>query len=472
VSNSSEADPYPSAALFIGLPLAQATNSIDSTALALNQPIAIANNSLLWILVIALVTLIALLRSARTAVFSLNEDDRNYLDKKYPSFAKQINQYVANNEKFALTIRWASDILSSIALIVLYLCLNSAIKQWQYHQIIAAIAATTLIALAGFILEFLFSSLAVYKSSTFARLMAMPIAIIYTILSPIAQLWGTRYKLSPPVAPATDHDVFNHRDMETETNFDNQNDNNKIENSNYNSNRAKEGMAKFKNLSVKQIMCNRIDIYAIDINTDFKTICTKVIEWGYSRVPVYEEDIDQIIGVLYTKELLRYLEDTDNFDWKKLIKPAYFVPQIKKVSELLKEMQQNRVHLAVAVDEFGSTAGLITLEDILEEIVGDIRDEYDEDDMAFKRLDLHQYIFNGRTPLSDMCRAMRINPDIFDKVRGEAESLGGLLIELAGKFPDENETISHENFFFTVLTRRSNRIDEVKVTLIPIETTA
>ncbi len=231
------------------------------------------------------------------------------------------------------------------------------------------------------------------------------------------------------------------------------------------------GMAKFRQLTVKQIQCNRMDLFAVDVSTHFDELCKQVIEWGYSRVPVYDEDLDHIVGILYTKELLKFIEEEDAFEWQKLVKEAYFVPQNKKVAELLKEMQRSRVHIALTVDELGSTSGLVTLEDILEEIVGDIRDEYDEDEIEFNRIDLYQYVFSGRTLLIDMCHVMNISGDTFKDIKGEADSLAGLLIGMAGKFPEEGETFAYKNYFFTVLTRYSNRIGEVKVTILPLEAT-
>lgn len=462
MDNSSEGDPY-SSSYFLKMPFLFAQTSTTLTSPPPLPFIDNSNNNLLLLCVIGLLLVASLLRSARTAIFSLDENDHLYLAKQHAKFAKQANKYLSHDRIFALIVRWAAEILSLIAALGLYIYLSPFINNIGINQIATAALTVLAISLASFTLEFAFSNLAARKSLWFAKLMAMPLAIIYSIFAPIANIWGTHYKLSP-TPPAPDHDVFNNP---TSANSHPTNNTNQTETP------INKSRSAFQNLSVKQVMCNRVDIHAIDIDTDFKTICRKVIEWGYSRVPVYEEDLDHIVGILYAKELLSSLENPDTFEWKNLIKAAYFIPQNKKVSDLLKEMQGKRVHLAVAVDEFGDTSGLITLEDILEEIVGDIRDESDEEyEMSFKQLNSHQYLFNGRTPISDMCRIMHINTNVFDKVRGESESLGGLLIELAGKFPDEKETINYENFSFTVQTRRSNRIDEVKVTLSQPESIA
>lgn len=462
MDNSSEGDPYLSPLLFLPI-LAQANTALSNPALPIQLPLFSAPSN--WLLLAAACSLMvaALLRSARTAVFSLNDTDQVRLGKQ-SRLAQRIKQYLNLTDSFALTVRWAADVLYLITGIALFIYGQSL---WGYEGTNSAIIALLSVAttwIAAFGLEFVLSSFAVHHPLWFVQLMAVLLDIVYTILSPFAKWWRNRYKLAPTPPPMPDNDVYNHAPTPPDPTLDTDHHHPEpTEPTNY----MAKGMSKFKHLSVKQIMCNRVDIYAIDIQTNFKTLCQQVIEWGYSRLPIYDEDLDHIVGVLYTKELLRSLTEDEQFEWQSLVKPPYFVPQNKKVNDLLKEMQRSRVHLAIAVDEFGSTSGLITLEDILEEIVGDIRDEYDEDDMSFRRLDRYQYVFNGRTTLSDMCRVMHLPPDLFDQVRGEAESLGGLLIEIAGKFPDENDTVTYKHFFFTVLTRRSNRIDEVKVTLLP-----
>jgi CBS domain containing-hemolysin-like protein len=185
---------------------------------------------------------------------------------------------------------------------------------------------------------------------------------------------------------------------------------------------------------------------------------------GYSRMPVFKESLDKVVGMIHTKDFLPHNED-DTFDWHALIRPAYFVHEGKLIEDLLKEFQQKRIHFAIVVDEFGGTSGIITLEDIMEEIIGDIKDEFDEDDPQFRKIDDHNFLFEGKTLINDMCRMMGLPTDTFDEVRGESDSLGGLILEISGRFPAVNETVRSGAFEFTVLEVDKMRIKRVKVTI-------
>lgn len=225
-----------------------------------------------------------------------------------------------------------------------------------------------------------------------------------------------------------------------------------------------KGIVKFGNISVRQIMKFRLDVNGIEYNTAFPAVKKSVEELHYSRLPVYKGSMDDIVGILNTKDLLPHLNDQD-FNWHALIRPPFFVPESKLIKDLLTEFQARRIHFAIVVDEFGGTSGIVTMEDILEEIIGDIRDEFDEEETSVRPVDDKTYIVDGKIMLHDMCRAMRLPLDTFDKVRGESDSLAGLVLELAGAFPAQNETISTGDFKFTVLEIIKNRINTVKVTI-------
>ena len=225
-----------------------------------------------------------------------------------------------------------------------------------------------------------------------------------------------------------------------------------------------KGIVKFGNISVKQIMRFRLDVNGIEFTTSFPDLIKKVEELHYSRLPVYKSSLDDIAGILNTKDLLPYLHETD-FDWHSLIRPTLFVPESKLIKDLLKEFQTKRVHFAVVVDEFGGTNGIVTMEDILEEIIGDIRDEFDEDETAVRKIDEDSYVVDAKIMLHDMCRAMNIGVDTFDEIRGESDSLGGLVLEIAGEFPQVNSVVTAGDFDFTVLDVHKNRINTVKVTI-------
>lgn len=227
-----------------------------------------------------------------------------------------------------------------------------------------------------------------------------------------------------------------------------------------------KGIVKFGNIQVKQIMRPRMDMIALDEETEYQDLIEIIREAGYSRIPVYKESLDNIVGILYVKDLLEFLDREDQFRWQALIRPAQFVPETKKIDDLLKEMQEKRVHLVIAVDEYGGTAGLVTLEDILEEVIGEIRDEYDlQDEIEYEKIDRYNYLFEGKTLIHDICKVMNLREDVFDEVRGESDSLAGLVLELAGRIPEPGEETRYNKFNFTVVSLGANRIEKVKVTI-------
>ena len=225
-----------------------------------------------------------------------------------------------------------------------------------------------------------------------------------------------------------------------------------------------KGIVKFGNISVKQIMRFRLDVNGIEYNTSLPDLMKKVEELHYSRLPVYKKNLDEIAGVINTKDLLPYIKET-NFDWHSLIRPTLFVPESKLIKDLLSEFQAKRVHFAIVVDEFGGTSGIVTMEDILEEIIGDIRDEFDEDENTVRKIDANNYMVDAKIMLHDMCRAMNLALDTFDEIRGESDSVGGLVLEIAGEFPQVNAVINAGDFDFTILEVNKNRITSVKVTI-------
>ena len=226
-----------------------------------------------------------------------------------------------------------------------------------------------------------------------------------------------------------------------------------------------KGIVKFGNISVKQIMRTRLDVSGIDYNIPFPDLLKKVEELHYSRLPVYKTSLDEVVGVLNTKDLQAHLQQAENFDWHVLMRQPFFVPDTKLIEDLLKDFQNKRVHFAVVVDEFGGTSGIVTMEDILEEIIGEIKDEFDEEEGNIRKIDENTFVFEGKTTVNDACKAMKISPDTFDAIKGESESMAGLVLELSGEFPTINTIVSSGDFEFTVLEAYKNRIMEIKVTI-------
>lgn len=225
-----------------------------------------------------------------------------------------------------------------------------------------------------------------------------------------------------------------------------------------------EGIIRFSDEMVKEIMTSRQDIVDIDIKSSFKDVIDNIVENNYSRIPVYQGSIDNIRGILYIKDLLPHIGKANSFRWQTLIRPAHFVPETKKIDDLLREFQTNKVHIAIVVDEFGGTSGIITLEDILEEIVGEISDEYDEEDNGYVKLDYKTFVFEGKTKIVDLCRILSLDDDYFEKF-DEADTLAGLLLELKGDFPGIHEKFDFGNLTFEILKKEQRRIARVKVTI-------
>ncbi len=223
------------------------------------------------------------------------------------------------------------------------------------------------------------------------------------------------------------------------------------------------GIVNFGTLTVKQVMRSRMDITAFDTEMDFHDLMDKVNKSGFSRVPAYSDTIDKIDGILYIKDLLPYIESDETFNWKELLRPGYFVPETKKIDSLLKDFQDKRVHMAIVVDEYGGTSGLITLEDIIEEIVGEINDEFDDEDIPFDQIDDRTYVFEGKTTLNDFCKITEESSATFEEVKGESESLGGLLLELNTTLPNAGEKIEYDKYEFTVVAVDTKKIKKVRV---------
>ncbi len=224
-----------------------------------------------------------------------------------------------------------------------------------------------------------------------------------------------------------------------------------------------EGIIKFGIIQVSDIMTSRVDMVSVDIKLNFKQLVDLIIESGYSRLPVYSGNRDNIKGILFSKDLLPHLDKSPNFRWQSLIRQPYYVPETKKIDDLLNEFQENRVHLALVVDEYGGTSGLVTLEDIIEEIVGDISDEYDEEETLFQKIDNHTYIFEAKISLSDFFKAAEINSSLFEDITEDVETLAGMILEIKGEMPEKKEMIGYEHYVFEILAKDKRRIKKVKL---------
>jgi len=289
--------------------------------------------------------------------------------------------------------------------------------------------------------------------------MAIPLLFLTKLLKPISLLLVASTQIIDKRAQNKGHDL-SVNDLSNALELTN------LENEDKDGQKILEGIVKFGNTDVKQIMRSRIDVTSLSETTSYDKILETIKETGFSRIPIYQDSFDNIKGVLYIKDLLPHLNEGINFEWTKLLREVFFVPENKKIDDLLKEFQEKKIHLAIVVDEYGGTSGIVTLEDIIEEIVGDISDEFDDDDLVYSKLDDNNFVFEGKTALNDFYRILNIEGLEFEEAKGESDSLAGFILELTGNIPKKGTEIKFNNFLFTIEGVNKRRVSRIKTTLI------
>ena len=401
----------------------------------------------------------ALFSGAEVAYFSLSHKDIDSL-REGKSYQSKLVVKLLRQPKYLLSTLLISNNLVNVGIVItasftisLWIDLTSYAAWITF--LVEVVLITSLILLIG---EIAPKVLATKKNKQLAKFMSIPIFVLKKVFYPLnlvlvssTQYIENRLKKKGKISA----EELNHAiDLTI-----------RGETSSKEERKILKGLVKFGNITVKQIMKNRMDVTAIDIETEYPDLLKIVRESGYSRIPVYEESIDQIKGVLYTKDLLKYIDKEEDLRWQNLVRKPFFVPENKKVGDLLKEFQEKKVHLAIVVDEYGGTLGIVTLEDVLEEIVGDITDEFDEDELNYVKVDENNYVFEGKTLISDVIKALHLEPDIFDEIRGEADSLAGLILEFTGKIPKFKSQTNYKNFTFTIESVGKNKINKVRITI-------
>jgi putative hemolysin len=411
------------------------------------------------VILLLLLFLVAIAAGAEVAFFTLNVKDINYLKTKEQPGSRQVIQLLDKPELLLSTLR-ASKYTMAVAIIIAANYLAHAFIPPTFNVVLSFViillSITFLLLLFGEILPKVYAR----QNNVRLALFSAPIVkVMYAVFRPAAGMLTDSHEYSDRKKARKKMLEMDSREFEETVELTMGHTATKEEVDIF------KGIMKFGSITVKQIMHPRLDISAIRESWDFAKVREKILAAGYSRMPVYRNNIDEIAGMIYTKDFLPYTELND-FDWQSLIRPAYFVHSQKLIEDLLHEFQEKRIHFAIVVDEFGGTAGMVTLEDIMEEIIGDIKDEFDEDDLNYKKIDDLSYIFEGRLLINDMCRVMGISLGVFDDVRGESDSLAGLVLEICGKFPAVNEKLHYGNYDFTVLSVDKFRIDKVKVEII------
>jgi gliding motility-associated protein GldE len=397
---------------------------------------------------------------AEVALFSLQSKDINVLKTKQHAAARRITSLLEERKAVYTSLLIAGG-LFNISIIILANFLLSSVLRFGTVNVFIPLDIDMLIKIVAiaFILVFIGKMLpkvwAAQNTLRFAYNVSSVVEALHLLLRRISLRMVAIADQISETSGANESEATSMRELDDAIEVNN--DATSIEEKN-----ILKGIVKFSNITVKQIMKFRLDVNGIDYDTSFEELIKKVEELHYSRLPVYKGSLDDTVGVLNTKDLLQHI-DENNFDWHALIRPTLFVPESKLISDLLKEFQTKRIHFAIVVDEFGGANGIVTMEDILEEIIGDIRDEFDEEESAVRKVDDKTYIADAKIMLYDLCRAMRLPIDTFDQVKGESDSLGGLVLELAGEFPSVNETVNTGDFDFTVLEIEKNRIKSVKI---------
>ena len=399
----------------------------------------------------------ALISGAEVALFSLSQKDIEEAIEENNSKGKVISELLEKPKKLLATLLVANNFIN-IAIVILFSFIGKSIfaviTSTLLRFILEVVVVTFLILLFGEVLPKVYANRNKVK---FAKLIAYLIAFLDKILSPI----------SLPLRAAT---IYLHNKLgKQKTNFSVDQLSQALEltdseETSTEEQKILEGIVSFGNTETRQVMSPRIDIFALEIEESFSEICPKIIEKGHSRIPVYRDNIDHIEGVLFVKDLLPYI-NSNEFDWKSLLRQPFFVPENKKLDNLLKDFQSKKSHLAIVVDEYGGTSGLVSLEDVIEEIVGDISDEFDDENNNFTQIDDRNYLFEGKINLKDFYRIIDVDEELFEIQKGEAETLGGFILEILGNFPKKDQKIIFENCVFTIEVVDKKRIKQIKVTI-------
>ncbi|WP_374174817.1 gliding motility-associated protein GldE [Flavobacterium tructae] len=404
-----------------------------------------------------LLFLSAIVSGAEVALFSLSQKDIDDTLQENHSKGKIISRLLDRPKKLLATLLVANN-LFNIATVILFSFIGrnifGAIESPALKFILEIVLVTSLILLFGEVLPKVYAS---RNNVKFAKRTAYPLAVLDKLLTPI----------SLPMRSVT---LYLHHKLGKQKNNFSVNQLSQAleltdsEGTSTEEQKILEGIVSFGNTDTKQVMSPRIDIFALEMSEPFSGICPKIIEKGFSRIPVYRDNIDQIEGVLFVKDLLPHIDKVE-FDWTSLIRKAFFVPENKKLDNLLKDFQSLKSHLAIVVDEYGGTSGLVSLEDVIEEIVGDISDEFDDENLNFSQIDEKNFLFEGKINLKDFYRIVAVNEEIFESHKGEAETLAGFILEILGNFPKKDQKIAFENCVFTIETVDKKRVKQIKVTI-------
>jgi len=411
----------------------------------------------------------ALISGAEVAFFSIDSALKEELESKNGRRSKLILQLLKRPKRLLATILIANNFIN-VAIVVISTYINVNVFSFEDNPILSfaiqVIAVTFLILLFGEVIPKVYAT---HNPLKLAGITTYPIIFLSKFFRPLSYLLVSSTSFIHRKVKQKQHNIS----VDDLSNVLELADDETLEEE-----QILKGIVKFGSTDVKQIMKPRTAVVALPQETNYDELIKIILNCGYSRIPVFEETLDKVKGVLYIKDLLPGLElnsntkpevsflESSNGEWQTLLRKPFFVPENKKIDDLLKEFQERKIHLAIVVDEYGGTSGIVTLEDIIEEIVGEIADEYDDDELEYSRLDDSTYVFDGKTALNDLYRALDIDGTKFEEAKGESDSLAGFIIELEGKIPQKNEKVNFENFLFTIEAANRRRVERVKVTIL------
>lgn len=406
------------------------------------------------VITIVLLCLSALMSGSEAAFFSLTHREKQQMEENGDSRDHAILRQLENVDRLLATILIANNLVNICVVITSsrFIDMIMSIDSLTVEFIIKSVVVTFLLLLFGEILPKVFSQSNPYN---FSRMVIYPIKVISVLVSPISYILvrtgGKISRMASRNAEISMEELADAVDM--------------TDGSSKEEKKMLSGIVNFVNTEVEQIMRPRIDIVALDIKTPYEQVKQLIIEAGYSRIPIYDEDLDNIKGALYVKDLLPHIHCGDEFGWQQLIRKIYFVPEHKKIDDLLHDFQENKIHIAIVVDEYGATQGLVSLEDILEEVVGEISDESDVDESFYERLNANTYLFDGKTHIIDFERVIDLGEDIFEDVQGRAETLAGLMLELRRDLVKKGDVVEAHGMRFTAEKMDGRRVDKIKVVI-------
>ena len=416
------------------------------------------NYWLFLLLIFFLILLSAFLSGSEVAIFGLSNTQKETLfNEEQNKNSQRIIKLIADPKKLLATILIGNNLVNVAIVLVSSLMMNHIFESYTLSPllkfIIQVVIVTFFILLFGEVIPKVYAN---NYNLKFSKLMALPISILKILFNPLSNLLISSTSI---IDKKIDKkiELLNADELEYALDLTKDSVDNKEEK------KILEGIVKFGNTDVKQIMTPRTDVVAFQNDLDYKSLINDLKAVKFSRIPVYEDSFDKIKGILYVKDLIGKIKEPANYQWNKLLRDAKFVPENKKLDDLLKEFQEEKTHIAIVVDEYGGSSGIVSLEDVLEEIVGDITDEFDEKDVTFLKIDEKNYLFDGKTPLIDFYKILNINGQKFEVSKGESDTLAGFCIENAGKILLKNEKIIFENYTFTVEASDKRRIKKIKI---------